>query len=176
MDEPLEIRPPEPLPVFSFPPPEPDRARLRRRLLALLAVGLMAFTLATWTLVRVVSPFEWLAGGSGAARVVRAQLEALSRGELRAAYDLFSPRYREQVPFEVFHELVVSHRRMFRIRELEFSEREQTHSRAVLEAQLVAADGERYRARYTLVRDNGRWWVDDLRWGAARGRRTFSVI
>ncbi len=154
------------------------RRNLRRRLLALLAAGGVAFALTTWTLVRVeepLGPVETRGDAAGPESVVRAQLDSMARGELRTAYAFFSARYREQVPFEAYHLLVSTHPEMFRAREVHVNREEQWGGRAVLVARLLAETGKRYRARFTLVRAEGRWWIDDLRWGlesAARDTRT----
>jgi hypothetical protein len=140
--------------------------RLWRRLMMLLVAGGAAFGLTTWILVRLDNPVGPLGLKSSPAAVVRAHLEALNRGELRAAYELFSRRYRQQVPFDAYRELVVTHRRMFRTRELRFSRHEESGERAVLETHMRAEGGERYVARFTLIRAEGRWWINDLRWGA----------
>ena len=165
----------DPLTIFpvSEPPGSPSshesgeatRSSLLRRLLALLAAGGTAFALTTWTLVRYEDPLGLFGFGPGPASVVKAQLEALNRGEPRAAYEMFSRHYREQVSFEAFARLVATHRRMFRTRELRVSSQQQSGERAVLETHLLAESGEHYRARFTLVRAEGRWWIDDLRWG-----------
>src|SRR5712692_6387722 len=142
------------------------RRNLRRRLLALLAAGGVAFALTTWTLVRVeepLGPMDTRRDAAGPESVVRAQLDALARGELRSAYAFFSARYREQVPFEAYHLLVSTHPQMFRTREVRVNREEQWGGRAVLVARLVTETGERYRARFTLVHAEGRWWIDDLR-------------
>ncbi len=172
MDEPLSIFPREPEGTGSPPaahPPDAARRSLRRRLLALLGAGGAAFVLTTWILVRVENPLGRAALGSTPASVVKAHLEALNRGELNAAYAFFSSRYRQKVSFEAYHELVVTHPRMFRTRELRFSRDEESGEHAVLETRLRAEGGERYVARFTLVRAEGRWWIDDLRWGAEKG-------
>lgn len=164
------------LPHESGPPRRPptgdhlaaSRRGLLRRLLALLAAGGMAFGLTTWTLVRFENPLAPMGVGSDPAGVVKAQLEALNRGELRAAYQLFSERYREKVSFEAYRVLVVTHRRMFRTREFHFSRDDQPGGRAVLDTHIVAESGKRYVARFTLVRAEGRWWIDDLHWTAER--------
>ena len=165
-------------PLTMFPTGEPQgppsaqelreatRRTLLRRLLALLAAGGTAFALTTWTLVRYENPLGLLGFGTGPTSVVRAQLEALNRGEFRAAYEMFSSRYRQQVSFEAFQHLVATHRGMFRTRELRVSGHQESGDRAVLETHLLAESGERYRARFTLVRDSGHWWIDDLRWGS----------
>src|SRR5258706_4334333 len=87
------------------------RRNLRHNLLLLLSLTLAAFVLAAWILVRLDSPFGIFS--SGPQEIVRAQLLALDRGELRPAYDMFSARYRGQVSFDVWHELIVTHWRMF---------------------------------------------------------------
>jgi hypothetical protein len=172
-------------PLNSLPPPESpestpasdaefhgdafgeERARsaLLRKMFLLLVATAAAFALTTWMLVRMRMP-----GGTGAqdfepAGVVRAQLDALNRGQLREAYNLFSAHYREQVPFEAFHDLIASHWRIFRAQKIQVERREETRVRAVLDTHILAADGERYLARYTLIETEGRWWIDDLHWG-----------
>ena len=172
MDEPLTIFPREPEGTGSpaaAHPQDAARRSLRRRLLALLGAGGAAFVLTTWILVRVENPLGRAALGANPANVVKAHLEALNRGELRAAYALFSPRYRQKVSFEAYHELVATHWRMFRTRELRFSRDEESGERAVLETHMLAEGGERCVARFTLVRAQDRWWIDDLRWGTEKG-------
>jgi uncharacterized protein DUF4864 len=167
-----------PEPLTMFPTGEPQglpsalelrgttRRTLLRRLLALLAAGGTAFALTTWVLVRYEDPLGLLGFGAGPSHVVKAQLEALNRGELRAAYEMFSPHYRQQVSFEAFRHLVATHRGMFRTRELRVSGHRESGDHAVLETHLLAESGERYRVRFTLVRAEGHWWIDDLRWGS----------
>jgi len=147
------------------------RARMLRRLRVLLAAGSAAFALTIWLLVRVENPARLLPPGGEPARIVRIHLAALNRGELREAYALFSPHYREEVSFDAYHELIVTHRRMFRTRLLALSSRESSGDRAVLDTRLLAADGEHYVARFTLVRAGDRWWIDDLRWGSEAEQR-----
>jgi hypothetical protein len=157
--------------TFAAPPDpgeereEARRRAMRRRLLVLLCGMCFAFAFTTWLLVRYENPL-WLSRlASGPASVVRSQLEALNRGELQVAYDSFSPKYREQVPFEAFHQLVVTHRNMFHTRELRIGRDDESGGRADLETHLVTEGGKRYVARFTLVRLDGRWWIDDLHWG-----------
>ncbi len=154
---------------------ERRRNALLRQLGALLAAAVAAFALTTWALVRMDGFARQAGDDAGPSRVVRAQLTALDRGELREAYDLFSQKYRDRVPFRAFHELVAAHPAMFRARRVEFASREESRARAVLDTHIVAADGERYVARYTLIVVEGHWWIDDLRWGREaelRGRAT----
>jgi len=174
MNEPLTTFPrgpedPTPSWLSATNPRDAARRGLRRRLLALLGAGGVAFVLTTWILVRFENPLGPAGLSSTPESVVRAHLEALNRGELHAAYALFSPRYRQNVSFEAYHELVVKHWRKFRTRELQFSKEEESGGRAILETRLLAEGGERYVARFTLVRAEGRWWIDDLRWGTERG-------
>jgi hypothetical protein len=100
------------------------------------------------------------------ARVVRRHLEALNRGEFREAYLLFSQHYQDNVSFALYHELVVTHSEIFRTRLLSLNLKENSPDRAILDTRLLAADGEHYVARFTLVRAGNRWWIDDLHWGS----------
>lgn len=164
MDEPIHDS-------WTFASAEPDpteshrRTALLRRLRVLLFASTLAFALTAWMLVRVENPAALLGWGPGPSSVARAHLEALNRGELRAAYELFSTQYRQQVSFDAYHRLVITHRDMFLIADATFEETEDSGDRAVLEGSITASDGEHYRARFTMVRIDGRWWIDDLRWG-----------
>src|ERR1019366_4865567 len=138
------------------------RRGMRQNLILLLSFTLAAFVLTAWIFVRVDSPFGILS--TGPQEIVRAQLQALDRGELRPAYDMFSARYRQQVSFDVWHELIVTHWRMFHVEGLRAGKPAQTGPRATLEIHLRGADEKDYRARFTLIRLGGRWWIDDVHW------------
>jgi hypothetical protein len=60
---------------------------------------------------------------------------------------------------------VFTHPGIFHMRSVAVESREQSPARAVLETHIVADDGGRYLARYTLISIEGQWWIDDLRWG-----------
>lgn len=173
MDEPRHDPLPPPEPVLWLAPPEVTageaelRRRLRRRLALLLIAGLALFTLIAWMLVRL--DLAGLATGArGPAGVVRGHLEALNRNDLRAAWEYFSEGYRAKLPFERYHDVIVQHRTAFLTRQVEFRERDEDAGRTVLTARVTAADGTPYLARFTLVRSDGRWWIDDLRWRPER--------
>jgi hypothetical protein len=153
-----------------FPPPEYaalDRDSacrdFRRRLLLIFSLGLVAFALTVWILSRVEPSFGDFA--SGPDEVARAQLRALGRGDLRAAYGMFSVRYRQQVSFDAWHELVIRHWRMFHAEVLGGSEPARSRGGITLVVHLRGSDDKAYRARFTLIQFQGRWWVDDLHWG-----------
>ena len=146
------------------------RRSFRHNLFLLLSLTLAAFILTAWILVRADLPFGMFS--TGPQEIARAQLRALDRGELRPAYDMFSPRYRQQVSFDVWHELIVTHWRMFHAEVLRAGAPAQTGPRVTLEMYLRGADDKQYRARFTLIRMEGRWWIDDVHWaeeGRARG-------
>ena len=138
------------------------RRNLRHNLLLLLSLTLAAFVLAAWILVRLDSPFGIFS--TSPQEIVRAQLLALDRGQLRPAYDMFSARYRKQVSFDVWHELIVTHWRMFHGKVVRTGVLAQTGPGATLEIHLRGADEREYRARFTLIRLTGRWWIDDVHW------------
>ncbi len=147
------------------------RRNFRHNLQLLLSLTLAAFTLTAWILVRVDSPFGLFS--TGPQDVARAQLRALDRGEVRPAYDMFSPRYRQQVSFDVWHELIITHWRMFHAEVLRTGTSAQSGPRATLEMYLRGADDKTYRARFTLIRQNGRWWIDDVHWAEEGRERDF---
>jgi hypothetical protein len=166
-------------PVSSSPPPaithedvESRRRSFRRNLLLLLSLSLAAFILTAWILVRVDAPFG--AFSTGPQEIARAQLRALDRGEFRPAYDMFSARFRQQVSFDVWHRMVATHWRMFHAEVLRSGTPAQRGPRVTLEIYLRGADDNQYRARYTLIRLQGRWWIDDVHWAEEANTRDFS--
>jgi hypothetical protein len=141
---------------------ESRKRNLRHNLLLLLSLTLAAFALSAWILVRVNSPFG--SNSSGPQELVRAQLRAVDRGQFRPAYDMFSERYRQQVSFDLWHELIVTHWRMFHGEVLRSGALAQTGPGVTLEFHLRGSDERQYRARFTLIRHSGRWWIDDVHW------------
>ena len=142
----------------------------RRNLTQLLVFTLAAFILTAWILVRLDSS---LLGAflNGPQEVVRAQLEALDEGQIRPAYNMFSPRYRQQVSFDIWRELIATHWRMFHSEVLQTGQPARTGNGVTLEMVVRGADEKAYRAQFTLIRMNGRWWIDDLHWAEAPDQR-----
>jgi hypothetical protein len=163
-----------PAPLYDPAPEARRRQRLLRRLKLLLVAGLAAFTLATFLLVRFESALTLAVAGPAA--VVRAHLDALNRNDVQGAWNLFSAGYREQIPYENYEELIAQHPDVFRTRSLEFRQQLQSSQRAVLVARLLAADGTNYVARFTLVRAEGRWWIDEMRWTRDRSHRPMITV
>ena len=150
------------------------RRGFRRNLYLLLSLALAAFILTSWILVRLDTPFGVFS--TGPQEIVRAQLRALARGELRPAYDMFSPRYRGQVSFDTWHELFVRHWRMFHADVVRAETPAYSGPGVTLEIYLHGADDKDYRARFTLIRTEGRWWIDDVHWAQEADERDFSRI
>jgi hypothetical protein len=150
------------------------RRRFRHNLFLLLSLALAAFILTSWILVRLDSPFGIFS--TGPQEIVRAQLRALDRGELRPAYDMFSPRYRGRVSFDTWHELFVKHWRMFHADVVRAETPAISGPGVTLEIYLHGADNKDYRARFTLVHTDGRWWIDDVHWTQEPDARDVSRI
>jgi len=184
---------PEPFEPAHVPTWRPafDRERRRRRALlrrlaALLGTGTLAFTLTTWLLLRHENrvarsgppvpaapkldgkaPAPAPAAGEAAGEALRAareQLEALNQDDIAGAYAYFSPAYRARVPLATFRKLIRAHRDMFHTEEQEVTTRSQSEDRVVLDIHVSADDDEDYVAHFTLVRVQGRWCVENLRW------------
>jgi uncharacterized protein DUF4864 len=148
------------------------RRSFRHNLFLLLSLALAAFILTSWILVRLDAPFGFFS--SGPQEIVRAQLRALDRGELRPAYDMFSPRYRGQVSFDTWHELFVTHWRMFHADVVRSEIPAFVGPGVTLEIYLHGADNKDYRAHFTLIRTDGRWWIDDVHWTQEADEHDFS--
>jgi hypothetical protein len=149
---------------------ESRRRNLRHNLFLLLSLALAAFALSAWILVRVDSPLGAISNGPQ--EIVRAQLRAVDQGEFRPAYDMFSERYRRQVSFDVWHELIVTHWRMFHGEVLRSGTLAQSGPGVTLVIHLRTSDERQYRARFTLIRHSGRWWIDDVHWAEEADEQT----
>jgi hypothetical protein len=145
-----------------------ENARMLRRLRWVAACGTVSFFLVVWALLETVSsPAK---SGRDPRAVVREEISALERGDLQAAYAQLSLRYRAEIPFQTYHLLIASHRRVFLTRDYSVRTEEQRGGKTYIVADLQAENGLRYTAVFWLVRDGGRWWIDDLHWrAAARG-------
>jgi hypothetical protein len=160
--------------IAAYKVAESRRRSFRHNLFLLLSLALAAFILTAWILVRVDAPFGVFS--TGPQEIVRAQLRALDRGELRPAYDMFSPRYRGQVSFDTWHELFVKHWRMFHADIVRAETPAFDGPGVTLEIYLHGADDKDYRARFTLVHTDGRWWIDDVHWTQEPDARDFTRI
>lgn len=147
------------------------KRRFRHNLFLLLSLALAAFILTSWILVRLDSPFG--AYSAEPQEIVRAQLRALDRGDLRPAYEMFSARYRGQVSFDAWHELVATHWRMFHAEVVRAETAAPSGPGITLQLYLHGADDKDYRARFTLIRTDGRWWIDDVHWTEEQNTRDF---
>jgi hypothetical protein len=146
--------------------PDDGRRELLRRMRWLMVAAIASFALAGWMIVRYTSLAGRNASASDQVAIVRAEIEALSRGDLKSAYGLLSERYRKEVPYENYHALVSEYRRAFLTRAYRVTRRDEIRGRTVIEAQLVTVNGQHYLAKFTLVQTAGKWWIDDLHWAA----------
>jgi len=141
-----------------------ERLKFARRIKIVLAAAMISFALACWFFVRRTITMR--SNGQDPVQVVRMEIGALGRGDLEAAYSQLSERYRSEVPFEMYHQLVVEHRRIFFARSYRVTENTKRGSQTFVVAQIEAAGGAHYTAQFTLVQLSGRWWIDDLHWNA----------
>lgn len=153
-----------------------DQQRMLRQLRLVLAAALVAFCAITLLLVRDNNALPAWLGISGPARIVRQHLEALNRGEARAAYEFFSQKYRREIPLRAYEQLVASHRAMFRTRVLKMETPSQSDGIAELETRLASSSGNLYVARFSMVRVEGHWFIDQIRWSAAPNPGSFTRV
>lgn len=132
-------------------------------LILLISAGLTFSLTAAW-LSHISNPLSAAEADAEAADVVRAHFAALQRGDFRAAYLQFTNRYRDAVPFDSFHNMVIAHWSLFEQRRLILLPQQQTDNRVVLETNFTDADGTTVAADFTMVRIEDRWWIDNVHW------------
>ena len=151
-------------------PPAIERRHRRRwllRLLVLMGGCCVAFGLTTLWLSRLSIPLAIAEADSQATSLVRKHFAALERGDFRTAYEQFSSRYRDQMPFDAFHDMTVAHWRLLQ-GEVTVIPQSATPNRVVLEISFNGASGSTLNAEFTMVRNESRWWIDNVRWGQER--------
>jgi hypothetical protein len=155
--------------ALALPPdaPHPRQGHWMLRTVVLLIVSCVAFGVAALWLSRLTASLSIQRADSEATSVVRAHLAALERGDFRAAYDQFSPRYRRHLPFHLFEAMVMGHWQILQGGVVVFPQ-SATPTRVVLHVNFEAPVSMGLTADFTLIRSNGRWWIDDVSWGQQR--------
>jgi hypothetical protein len=171
MDDPwmrmLPTEPEEPKPVHQHLIEHERQRRWLIRLVVLAGACCLAFELTTLWLTRLATPFSIASADSQATSLVRAHFAALERGDFRTAYDQFSSNYRERMPFEIFHDMILAHWRLLQGEVVVIPE-SATPDRVVLGISLSGDDGTRLSGEFTLVHEASRWWIGNERWGRER--------
>lgn len=138
-----------------------------RRMLILLVTCCTAFALSTLWFSRLSTSLSIEKADSEATGVVREHFAALERGDYRTAYQQFSARYRERMPYEAFVEMVVGHWNMLRGEATMFPQ-SATPNRVIVRVDFAGNRDMSLSAEFTVIRTNGRWWIDEVSWRRAR--------
>jgi hypothetical protein len=141
-----------------------SRRRWLRRMLLLMGSASVAFGVTAAWLAHLSDRFSAEQADSQAADLVRGYFSAVQRGDFRSAYLQYSRRYQREIPFDVFHDMVIAHWSLFREKRVVLLPQETTVDRVVLETNFIDSTGTRVVAEFSLVRVNDRWWIDDVRW------------
>lgn len=138
------------------------RRRWMRRLLVLMLGASVAFGLTAIWISRMATPLYLAEADLQAVTLMRTHLQALERGDLKTAYGQYSNRYRQEMPYEEFHEMIQDHWPVFEGRNLKMIPEAESADRVILDLQ--ANGGAAAVAEFTLIRVEGRWWIDDIEW------------
>lgn len=145
------------------------RKRWLWRMTALLGTSCLAFAVAALWLSRLPSPASLQKADIQAEKVVRAHFAALDRGDYRAAYALFSQRLRHEMPFDQFHEIMENHLQLLQGKVIVYPARTSA-GRVVVDISFSGIQPMDLTAEFTLVRNNGHWLIDNMRWNLERMR------
>lgn len=138
-------------------------------MLTLLGAACLAFSLTSLWLARQAQHSSIRNADSQAMEVVRAHFAALDRGDFRAAYSLFSIRLRREMPFEEFQDVMQAHLPLLQGKVSVFPETTSAR-RVVVDIDFTGDRRMSLTAEFTLVRREGRWWIDDIHWNLNRVR------
>lgn len=138
-----------------------------RRMLILLVACCTAFALTALWFSHLSASLSIEEANTQATRVVREHFAALERGDLRTAYGQFSARYRKRMSFALFEQMIAGHWRILS-GQVTVLPQSATPNRVVLHVGFEESSGTSLSAEFTLVRSHGRWWIDNVLWGAER--------
>jgi hypothetical protein len=152
---------------------DPQTMELRKRwlrgMMILVGVFCLAFGLSALWLSHLAARTSVQNADSEAMQVVKAHFAALHRGDFQAAYALFSSRLRREMPFDEFHDVMLAHLPLLDGRESVFPETT-TARRVVVDIHFIGSENMFLTAEFTLVRNGGRWWIDNIQWNIERMR------
>jgi hypothetical protein len=97
------------------------------------------------------------------ARVLQAQLEAIGRQDYATAYTFLSEAAKERVTPDQFREMIQTNPTVDHNYTSEFLDRKITGDRATFVGTIRALGGEKTPATFVVVKQQGRWLVDDFR-------------
>jgi hypothetical protein len=97
------------------------------------------------------------------ARVVQAQLEAIGRHDYASAYTFLSDEAKARVSPDQFREIIQSNSTVDNNYTSDFMDRKMDRDRATLIGTIRALGGEKTPARFVVVKQHGRWAVEEFR-------------
>lgn len=143
------------------------RKRWLRRMLVLLGMSCLAFSITAFWLSHIAAESSVQSADSQAVEVVQAHLAALHRGDFRAAYALFSPRLQRRMPFGEFRSIMEAHLPLLRGKTSVFPETTAA-GRVVVDINFHGTARMDLTAEFILVRSDGRWCIDQIHWNLER--------
>lgn len=103
-------------------------------------------------------------------RVIRAQLEAIEKGNYAQAYDYLAPAAKEQLTANGFEALVRANSVVAKNYESTFLSRKVENNVATISGTLEGFDGQVSEVRYILVKEGNGWMVQSFAWSSPRTR------
>jgi hypothetical protein len=132
---------------------------MKTRNIVLLALG------ATLAMALGIGAFVWfiweLTGEP--VKVVRAQLDAIHRDDLDAAYKLLSPGTRASLSPEEFRAWVAKNVAVLKTRDATFLSRHVSNNTATVSGTLTGQSGDIVSVKVTLVFQDDRWQIESFR-------------
>jgi hypothetical protein len=101
-------------------------------------------------------------------RVIRAQLEAIEKGNYVQAYDYLAPAAKEQLPANDFEALVLANSVVAKNYDSTFLSRKIDNNVAAISGTVDGLNGQVSEVRYILVKEGDRWKIQSFTWSAPR--------
>jgi hypothetical protein len=111
--------------------------------------------------VALLMTVSWIRS-QGAVTVVRAQVEAIRKGKVEAAYAFFSRSYRSEMSLSMFRRWLRRQEHLAGAHNLQIWGRSVWGGTAVLWGSFQDDLGHSYPVRYLMIRENGSWRVNSV--------------
>ena len=103
-------------------------------------------------------------------RVIRAQLEAIDKGNYAQAYDFLTPAAKEHLTANGFEALVRANSVVGKHYGSTFLSRKVENNVATISGTVEGFDGQVSEVRYIVVKEGDRWMIQSFTWSAPRPR------
>jgi hypothetical protein len=104
-------------------------------------------------------------------RVIRAQLEAIEKGDMSQAYGYLTPEAQRSIPITAFEARARGHSGVAKAYDSTFLTRHIEQNVATISGTVDGYDGQVSNVSYVLIKEEGGWKIQSFNWSPPRGKK-----